>query len=260
MISVIKIGGNVIDDEKNLARFLDQLGGFPGKKILVHGGGKLATELSSRLGISTTMIDGRRVTDGETLKVAVMTYAGWINKTIVASLNSRGCTAIGLCGADGNVITAKKREGEIDFGFVGDPAAETVNTALLLGLLEAQLTPVIAPITHDGNGQLLNTNADTMAAVIAASLAQETDVQLIYCFEKNGVLKDVAAEDSLIATMDRALFSSLKNDGTIHKGMLPKLTAGFMARTSGVSRVVIGHAERLPELLKETNYCTTLEP
>jgi acetylglutamate kinase len=245
---VIKIGGNIIDDETTLSSFLKSFAAIEGKKILVHGGGKLATKLADQLGIQQQLVDGRRITDAETLKIVTMVYAGYINKNIVAGLQSNGCSAIGLSGADGNLIQAHKRKhATIDYGFVGD--IDSVNTGLLQDLLENGIAVVAAPITHDGHGQLLNTNADTIAQEIAKALSGEYDVQLVYSFEKRGVLMDVNDENSLIPRIDPSYYAELKEKQLIFAGMIPKLDNAFAALQNGVKRVIIGRAEELPELL-----------
>ena len=247
-LTVIKIGGNIIDDEEKLTSFLQQLAVVQGPKILVHGGGKLATRLAGQLQIPQQMVEGRRITDAETLKVITMVYAGYINKNIVASLQFMNCNAIGMCGADGNLITAKKRTGtEIDYGFVGD--VETVNAELLKSLLEQHIVPVIAPVTHNGKGQLLNTNADTIAQEIAKSLSKFYNAELVYSFEKAGVLEDAEDDNTLISLLNPDLYESLKESGKIFAGMIPKLDNAFAALHSGVSKVIIGKAENLPGLL-----------
>ncbi len=247
-LTVIKIGGNIIDDEEKLNSFLQQLADVRGPKILVHGGGKLATRLAGQLQIPQQMVEGRRITDAETLKVITMVYAGYINKNIVASLQFMNCNAIGMCGADGNLITAKKRTGtEIDYGFVGD--VETVNAELLKSLLEQHIVPVIAPVTHNGKGQLLNTNADTIAQEIAKSLSKFYNAELVYSFEKAGVLEDAEDDNTLISLLNPDLYESLKESGKIFAGMIPKLDNAFAALHRGVSKVIIGKAENLPGLL-----------
>jgi acetylglutamate kinase len=259
MISVLKIGGAIIDNEKSLDKFLLLLSRIPGKKILVHGGGKSATDLGNKMGIQSEMINGRRVTDAETLKLITMIYAGWINKSIVAKLQASGCNAIGLSGADGNLISSEKRSPiPIDYGFVGDPDADKINSGLLLNLLQAGFTPVIAPVTHDGKNQLLNTNADTIASVLAASLAKTEKIQLVYCFEKNGVLEKLNDDESYFPELQKEQFEILSSAGKIHSGMLPKLKAGFFAKSNGVERVLIGNAEKLDELLSGNSTCTKL--
>jgi len=245
---VIKIGGNIIDDEQNLSSFLTQFAAVKQPKILIHGGGKLATSIAKQLNIPQQLIDGRRITDVETLKVITMVYAGYINKNITAQLQANNCNAIGLCGADGNLIKANKRiHPTIDYGFVGD--VETVNSIWLKELLQKNIVPVVAPVTHDGQGQLLNTNADTIAQQIAKSLAVDYEVILIYCFEKKGVLMDANDEDSVISTMNLSSYNDLKEQQVIHSGMIPKADNAFTAVQSGVSKVIIGKAEDLMELI-----------
>lgn len=238
MLKVIKIGGNVVDHPEKLEKFLTDFSKLQGPKILVHGGGKIATAISKALGIETTMIGGRRVTDAETIKVVTMVYAGVINKDIVARLNANGNPSIGMSGVDGNLILSKKRSPEpVDYGFVGDP--EKVNTTLLNSLLEQGYTPVVAPITTDGKGALLNTNADTVAQTVATAMASQTKTELVFCFEKKGVLSDVDNEDSVIGTISRNDFEHLKADGIITDGMLPKIENAFNAISGGVEKVVI---------------------
>lgn len=247
---MIKIGGNIIDDEVKLSSFLKAFSAIEEKKILVHGGGKLATRVAEAMGIKQQMADGRRITDEETLKVVTMVYAGYINKNIVAQLQSRGCNATGITGADGNAIRAHKRTGtDIDYGFAGD--VDEVNTGLLSSLLENNLAIVAAPITHDGKGQLLNTNADTIANEIAKAMHTNYEVSLIYCFEKAGVLSDAEDDSSVIASIKPSYFSTLKERKIISAGMIPKLDNAFAALQSGVANVVIGHAANLPELITQ---------
>jgi acetylglutamate kinase len=246
---VIKIGGNIIDDDIKLSSFLNQFASVPEKKILVHGGGKLATKLAEQMGIQQQLIDGRRITDAETLKIVTMVYAGYINKNIVASLQSRGVQAIGICGADGNMIRAHKRiHPTIDYGFVGD--VDEINGSLLIKLLENNLVIAVAPITHDGQGQLLNTNADTIAQEIARTLSNHFLVRLVYSFEKNGVLLDVEDEKSVIPEINPSTYRKLKEDRTIFAGMIPKLDNAFTALESGVKKVIIGKAEDLKNLIE----------
>jgi len=248
MLKIVKIGGNIVDNPTALERFLVDFAALPGEKILVHGGGKIATTISSSLGIKTQMIEGRRVTDEETLRVVTMVYAGVINKTIVAKLQAAGCRAMGLSGADGALIVSRRRPPEpVDYGFVGDPVS--VNTRLAGLLLAEGMTLVVAPITCDGAGSLLNTNADTVAqtVAVAVAVAAETEVELIYCFEKRGVLRDRNDEASVIPQIDRAEFACLKAAGIVADGMLPKLENAFRAIDGGVSRVVICSAEAILE-------------
>lgn len=247
-LSIIKIGGNIIDDEAKLAAFLDSFAAIKGKKILVHGGGKLATKVAEGLGIQQQLVDGRRITDAETLKIVTMVYTGTINKGIVAGLQARGCDAIGLSGADGNAILAHKRiHPTLDYGYVGD--VDAVNTSLLTSLLFLDKTLVFAPITHDGKGQLLNTNADTIAQEIARGLSATFEVSLIYSFEKSGVLLDAADDRSVITRLNPSYYQELKQNQVIFAGMIPKLDNAFAALRSGVVKVIIGRAEELPQLL-----------
>ncbi len=247
-LSIIKIGGNIIDDETKLESFLAAFAAVPGKKILVHGGGKLATKVATGLGVQQQMIDGRRITDAETLKIATMVYAGTINKNIVASLQAKGCNAMGLTGADGNVMLAHKRvHPTIDYGYVGD--VDSVDAALLTNLLMLGKTVVLAPITHDGKGQLLNTNADTIAQEVARALCRSFDTSLVYSFEKSGVLLNADDDNSVIGRIDPAYYKQLKEQQVIFAGMIPKLDNAFAALNSGVGRVIIGRAEQLPALL-----------
>ncbi len=246
---VIKIGGNIIDDEAKLSSFLTLFANIPGKKILVHGGGKLATRLADKLGVEQQLVDGRRITDAETLKIITMVYAGYINKNIVAQLQANHCNAIGLCGADGDAILAHKRQHPVlDYGFVGD--VDAVNTVLIKNLLEQNMAVVFAPVTHDQQGQLLNTNADTIAQEVAKAMSSDYDVELIYSFEKNGVLLDVNDDNSVIGKLDRKYYEELKTGSGIFAGMLPKLDNAFAALDNGVCKVIIGKAEKLDELIQ----------
>jgi acetylglutamate kinase len=259
---VIKIGGNIIDDEIKLSSFLKQfaelfgknsLNPFRGRGILVHGGGKLATRIAEAMGIKQQMIDGRRITDAETLKVVTMVYAGFINKNIVAQLQSYSCNATGISGADGNAILAHKRISALDYGFAGD--IEKVNTEYFNSLLQTNDALVVAPITHDGRGQLLNTNADTIAQEIAKAMSGSYEVELIYSFEKTGVLLDVTDETSVIKKITPSYYKELKSppleggEAKIFAGMIPKLDNAFAALNSGVKKVIIGKAEDLNELI-----------
>jgi acetylglutamate kinase len=244
---VIKIGGNIIDNEQLLSSFLKSFANLPAKKILVHGGGKLATKLADSMGVEQKLIDGRRITDAETLKIVTMVYAGYVNKNIVAKLQSFNSNAVGLCGADGDAILAHKRNHPvIDYGYVGD--IDAVNTQLITGLLEQKLDIVFAPLTHDQQGQLLNTNADTIAQEIAKSMSDFYEVTLIYSFEKSGVLLDADDDNTLIRELNPAYYLQLKIKQKIFAGMLPKLDNAFAALSSGVKKVVIGKAEQLLEL------------
>ncbi len=244
--SVVKIGGNVIDTPSALAGFLADFHRLEGPKLLVHGGGVMATRIAEQLGIKTRKVEGRRITDEDTLRVVAMVYAGWINKHIVASLQQIGCNAIGLSGADGNAIPAVRRNPEpIDFGFVGDPAPNAINSGFISQLAENGMTPVFCAITHDGEGTLLNTNADTIAYALATALSSKYETVLYYCFEKEGVLRDVNNPESLIASMTRKEFDLLKEQKIIAEGMIPKLDNSFSAIESGVSEVIILHAKNL---------------
>ncbi|MDP5077530.1 MAG: acetylglutamate kinase [Nonlabens sp.] len=243
-LKIIKIGGNIIDDAVALTTFLKDFATIKSPKILVHGGGKLATRLADDLQIPVNMIDGRRVTDQQTLDVITMVYAGKINKNIVAQLQAQDCNAIGFTGADGNTIIAVKRPvQEVDYGFVGD--VEQVKTSTLELLLTNNITPIFCAITHDANGQLLNTNADTIAAELAIAFASSYDVSLYYCFEKNGVLKNVDDEESVIDHIDTKSYKSLLETGVIANGMLPKLNNCFHALNNNVQTVCIGQTSML---------------
>ena len=257
-LNIIKIGGNVIDDDIQLADFLEKFAAIPGKKILVHGGGKIASRLAERLGIEAKMVDGRRITDEETLDVVTMVYAGLTNKKVVATLQKYSCDAIGLSGADGNVIKAVKRPvRDIDYGFAGDILADSVNSLSIKKFLDAGFTPVFSAITHNGNGQLLNTNADTIASALATALSKLYDTSLIYCFEKNGVLSNVEDEYSVIETITAAQFETLKKQKVIYDGMIPKLDNAFDAINKGVKNVFIGNAINL-HLLQQQKFGTCL--
>ncbi|MBD5322231.1 MAG: acetylglutamate kinase [Duncaniella sp.] len=245
-IKVIKIGGNIVDNPEALARFVSDFAAMPGRKILVHGGGKEATRLSSRLEIPTTMIEGRRVTSRETLDVVTMVYAGLVNKRIVSMLQAAGCNAIGLSGADGNAIRATRRPAApIDYGYVGDIAPEGVNTHLLGSLLDAGFVPVFCAITHDGAGTLLNCNADTIASSVAIGASRLAPTDLIYCFEQPGVMEDIERSDSLIPLITPDTYASLRQSGVVNKGMIPKLDNSFRAIDAGVRSVIIKHAANL---------------
>ena len=278
MIKVIKIGGNVVDNPELLGRFVRDFAAMPGMKILVHGGGVMASQMQKAMGMIPQMVEGRRVTDEETLKVVTMVYAGWCSKHITALLQAEGCNAIGLCGADGNVIKARKRAPlyveslgkEVDYGYVGDVNAESVNAGFIYSLLEKGIVPVFNAINHDGEGNLLNTNADTIASSVAIAMANYRyrsprevcsrceecthcsddgrlthETELIYCFEKDGVLYDKDDDRSVIGEITRGRFEELKKEGIVADGMIPKLTNSFKAIDNGVARVVIKHARNL---------------
>ena len=248
---IIKVGGQIVEEETSLRALLKDFSRIAGCKILVHGGGKSATALAEKLGIETRMVDGRRITDAETLKIATMVYAGLVNKNIVAGLQAFGNNAIGLCGADLDIIRAAKRPvGVVDYGFVGD--INWVNAQAFYDLIDNGAIPVVAPITHDGKGSLLNTNADNIASELARTLCQKYELRLIYCFEKQGVLMDEADEKSVIPEINPPLFEELKSRGVISGGMIPKLESGFNALRRGVSAVVITNAQGISGGLRGT--------
>ena len=240
-LTIVKVGGKVVENPDLLEDFLKNYNLIAGYKILVHGGGRSATDLAEKLGIETVMKEGRRITDAEMLKVVTMVYAGLVNKNIVAQLQKMRIDAIGLTGVDMSLIISDKRPvKEIDYGFVGD--VKKVNAQALVELLNQSYLPVIAPLTHDGNGNLLNTNADTIAGEIAKTLAFDWNVRLIYCFEKRGVLLNEADEDSVISTLNFELFQQYKSEGIIYGGMIPKLDNAFQVIASGVKEVIITQA------------------
>ncbi|MCF6294646.1 MAG: acetylglutamate kinase [Flavobacteriaceae bacterium] len=243
-LKIIKIGGNIIDNEDALHSFLKEFSKLKGSKILVHGGGKLATQLANKMNVEVKMSNGRRITDVETLDIITMVYAGKINKTIVAKLQAQQCNAVGFSGADGNTIVSVKRHvKEVDFGYVGDVVM--VNISVLKTLLKTNCTPVFCAITHDENGQLLNTNADTIASELAIAFAEVYKTELYYCFEKSGVLENVDDNASVIEDITTENFQTLKDQGTIADGMLPKLDNCFHAIAHNVSKVCIGKPELL---------------
>ncbi len=243
-LSVIKIGGNVIENRSELTRFLGLFKNMEGPKILVHGGGKEATRLGERLGIKTSMVNGRRITDKKSLEVAVMVYAGLINKTIVSELQALDCNAIGLSGADAGIIQAVKRPAEpIDFGYVGDIVS--VHTHSLRTFLGSGLTPVFCALTHDAKGQMLNTNADTIASELAIALSRDYSTTLFYCFEKPGVLGDIGNDHSVIPHINKQSYYSLLKEKTIGEGMLPKLENCFHALDHSVHKVCVGNIDML---------------
>lgn len=289
MIKIVKIGGNVVDNPELLREFVKDFAAMPGMKALVHGGGVMASQMQKSMGMTPQMIEGRRVTDEDTLKVVTMVYAGWCNKNITALLQSERCNAIGLSGADGNAIRASRRapmklqhsqtgeEMTVDYGYVGDVTAESVNAKFLYSLLERGITPVLCAINHDGEGNLLNTNADTIASSVAIAMANyryrsprevcckcencthcSDDgrlthlVNLIYCFEKDGVLYDKDDDTSVIPEINEEYFTQLKEEGRVADGMIPKLTNAFKAISSGVDKVIIKHALNLNSRLGTT--------
>ncbi|MDT0644871.1 acetylglutamate kinase [Zunongwangia sp. F363] len=244
ILKVVKIGGKLIEDENKLREFLKDFCALPFPKILVHGGGTMATKLAEKLGYDTKMVDGRRITDANSMKVITMVYGGLINKNIVAKLQAIGTNALGLCGADaGSIVSSKREIKEIDFGFVGD--IERVNTSFISSTLQQNITPVFSAISYDGKGELLNTNGDSVAAEIAKAMAGIYDTELYYCFEKKGVLTDVENDESVIEDIDEQLYRQLLNRGIISEGMLPKLQNCFEALNNGVSKIYLGDSNLL---------------
>ena len=238
-LTIVKVGGAVVEDELQLSQLLKDFSAIEGRKVLVHGGGRKATKMAERLGIETKMVDGRRITDADMLEVVTMVYGGLVNKNLVARLQANGVNALGLTGADANAIRSHKRplKNGVDYGFVGD--VDQANGEMLGGLIEAGITPVMAPLTHDGEGHILNTNADTIASETAKALADLYDVTLIFSFEKKGVLRNPDDDDSVIATINHADFARYKADGTISGGMLPKIENALNAVDAGVAKVII---------------------
>ena len=278
MIKIVKIGGNVVDNPELLKEFVRDFAAMPGMKALIHGGGVMASQMQKSMGMTPVMVEGRRVTDEATLKVVTMVYAGWCNKNITALLQAEGCNAIGLSGADGNAIKARKRPPvhveslgqDVDYGYVGDVTGESVNAGFIYSLMERGIVPVFNAINHDGEGNLLNTNADTIASSVAIAMANYRyrsprevccrceecthcsddgrlthETELIYCFEKDGVLYDKDDDSSVIPEIDRERFAELKAEGRVADGMIPKLANSFKAIDSGVARVIIKHARNL---------------
>ena len=255
VLKIIKIGGNIIDDDEALNTFLVEFAKLKGPKLLVHGGGKLATKLANQMGVEVKMTNGRRITDKETLDIATMVYAGKINKNIVAKLQSFNCNSIGFSGADGNTIVSVKRPvKDVDFGYVGD--VETVNTNTLNVLLNNDITPIFCALTHDKKGQLFNTNADTIASELAIGFANQFKTDLYYCFEKNGVLQDINDDNSVIKNINTKTYQSLIDNGIIADGMLPKLNNCFHAIKNQVNKVCIGKPEML---FNQNSIFTTIE-
>jgi len=243
-LTIVKVGGKIVEEEASLKQLLNDFSTISGSKILVHGGGRSATAMAARLGIETQMVDGRRITDKATLEVVTMVYAGLVNKNIVAGLQALGCNAAGFTGADMDIIRARKRPvKDIDYGYVGD--VSEVNTSELLLLLNEGITPIIAPLTHDGKGSMLNTNADTIASELAVALSSSFSVDLVYCFEKNGVLANPDDDNSVIPYLDKNTYAEYKQTGAIAAGMIPKLDNAFAALNNGVARVLIINANNL---------------
>lgn len=245
-LSIVKIGGNIIEDETSLNAFLELFSNLEGKKILVHGGGKRATHMASKLGVESKMINGRRITDADTLEVITMVYGGLVNKNVVAKLQALNTDAIGLTGADVNSIKSDKRPvKEIDFGFVGDVKKVAHNS--IDKLIQADFTPVFCAITHDGNGQLLNTNADTIASQVAVGMSNLYDTSIYYCFELNGVLRDINDKNSVVRRIDSKVYKELLEQGIIADGMLPKLENCFDALKNGVNNINMGNTSMLTQ-------------
>ena len=237
-LTVIKVGGKIVEEEATLTQLLNDFAAIDGFKVLVHGGGRSATKIAAQLGIESQMVNGRRITDAETLKVVTMVYGGLVNKNIVAGLQARDVNALGLTGADMDVIRSVKRPvKDVDYGYVGD--VKRVDGDCLSTLIQANIVPIMAPLTHDGKGNILNTNADTIAGETAKALAKHFDVTLVYCFEKKGVLRDENDDDSVIAHINPEEFKQLVGEGVIQGGMIPKLENSFEALSAGVSEVVI---------------------
>lgn len=245
-LTIVKVGGKIVEEEQSLSRLLSDFAAIPGFKLLVHGGGRSATALAAEMGVETVMVDGRRVTDDAMLRIVLMVYAGLVNKTVVARLQALGLDAVGLTGADLNIIRSYRRPaGKVDFGWVGD--VDEVNAPMLASLLRVGAVPVIAPITHDGRGHLLNTNADTMASATATGLAADFDVRLVYCFEKPGVLRDEHDDASVIPEITPELYATLRQEGVVSGGMLPKLDNAFAALDAGVGEVIITMASAVSD-------------
>ncbi len=262
-LTVVKIGGNVLDNSDALSRFLTTFASLKGDRVLIHGGGKLATQVADKFGIATTMLNGRRITSQEMLDVVTMVYGGLINKQLVARLQSLNVNALGLTGADANIVLAQKRPvgtgpNAVDYGFAGDILE--VNSGQLQFFLRQSLTPVLAPLTYDVGGSLLNTNADTLASAVAIDMALHNAVTLVYCFEKKGVLTDVADDNSVINQLTAEDYARYKADGIINAGMIPKLDNAFGALRAGVKRVIIAHADELTAALHGEAGTTITQP
>ncbi len=257
---VIKIGGNILDNEAALEKFLKDFSSIQSPKILIHGGGTIATKIGEQLGIESHYVKGRRITDEPTRDLVTMVYGGLINRQMVARLQHLGCNAMGLTGADGNILKATKRPvGEIDYGFVGDITTGSVNSTLLYFLLKQNVIPIFAPLTY-AEGEVLNTNADTIASVLAISMAKHFDVRLIFCFEKKGVLRDKNDENSVIQSLNKLSYDQLLAEGAFTDGILPKLENAFAAIKSGVQEVLIGEAGDLLKNIKEETEGTLIKP
>ncbi len=243
-LTIVKVGGKILESQETLLQFIEDFSALPGPKVLVHGGGRSATTMAARLGLETKMVEGRRITDKDMLEVVTMVYGGMVNKNVVAAMQARGINAFGVTGADFNLIKAHKRTGTtIDYGFVGD--VDEVNVSSLVSLVKQGGVPVVAPLTHDGAGQLLNTNADTIASSLAAGFADVMDTRLVFCFEKPGVLINPDDDTSVMPFLNRELFNMYRNEGIISEGMVPKLENGFNSLASGVLEVVITNTDGL---------------
>ena len=248
-LTIVKVGGKICENPTSLNALLSDFASIEGNKLLVHGGGRLATAMAERLGIETKMVDGRRITDDQMLEVVTMVYGGLVNKRIVAGLQARGVNALGMTGADMNILLSHKRPVKtVDYGWVGD--VDRADGVALKSLISQGVVPVIAPLTHDGKGNILNTNADTMAGETAKALASLFDVTLVFCFEKEGVLRDENDDHSVIPVINRALYAELKEQGIVSGGMLPKLDNAFATLDTGVKEVIITKADNLRNLAR----------
>lgn len=258
-LTIVKIGGNVLDEPGALQSFLADFAALSGAKILVHGGGKIASAIGQRLGLTPQYVQGRRITDDATLELATMVYGGLINRQLTTALQALGCNAVGITGADGNVMPAAKRPaGETDFGWVGDPIPERCATGILNAWLQQGLTPVFAPLTHDGAGHLLNTNADTIASVLARALSGHYRVRLFFCFEKKGILENPDDDTSVLPALNREQYRMLQEKASVSGGILPKLDNAFAAAAAGVDTVIIGSAADLIANFAADSVCGTL--
>lgn len=250
-LTVVKVGGKILEEESTLAALLERFAKIEGAKVLVHGGGRSATQLAGKLGVETKMIDGRRVTDDEMLRIVTMVYGGLINKTVVARLQALGVNALGMTGADLNIIRSHRRPvKDVDYGWVGD--VDKVDGEMLAALIEKGVVPIVAPLTHDGEGHMLNTNADTMAGETALGLVPYYDVELVFCFEKPGVLRDENDDESVVPVIDRGSFEALKSEGVITGGMIPKVENSLKSIEKGVKKVIITKSSYLGDYAKGT--------
>lgn len=253
-LTIVKVGGKIVEDEATLVALLRDFSRIDGHRLLVHGGGRTATQMAARLGIETQMVEGRRITDTAMLEVVTMVYGGLVNKRVVAGLQANGVNAVGLTGADMNIVRSHRRPaGKVDYGWVGD--VDTVDASAVATLVEAGYCPVVAPLTHDGNGHMLNTNADTMAAEMAKAMASRYDVTLMFCFEKPGVLADENDDNSVIPTITPAVCDDLKMRGAVSGGMIPKLDNALACVRAGVESVVITRADRIANPYAGTKIC-----